>query len=840
MSTKYLFTNNNNYSIPNSSSNVETPLSKQSKSYKKYQNKLLNNGKKNHKQLFYEGFDNINLEPTNITEQSINTLNNTTQSFSQMEATNQLIANYNNLLAQYQNQLSGLDNSIQNYLARVSPSNPYLGKNINISGAIYYVTQQGVAKWYPSMDVYNNTVGNNGCPAAGYIDIAIPFNNDYLTPGNIIPTTPPLLVGTPMVSGQSCGNEGTNVIVNNVVNSSNNNAEFVGCYADNVNSPVMTYLTGETPASTNKPNGPWQYTYESCKSQAELSGYSLFALQGVDPNTNMGYCGVSNNIGQTTSLGAGVQLTSTTLWSSNTNDGVTATLNSLGSIQVLNSSGNPSFQTPAAPMSNYIGCYQETCYSGRPGRAIPGINNGEGWNVAWDYDSCSQAAQQQGYQYFGLQYFQPNGLGQCTVTNDINAARQFGPANNCLPPDSEGVINGSWCSNSMYSTLNSSDASFYWLALQDDGNMCIYRGSGPGDIQGGSAIWCSMTNGQQQDANPNFQASVGKTGVNYMTSGTTLAVGEFIGSNDGSIYLIMQADGNLYLNTSTMGNSCSRMSDGNYGASLGANAIYQLSDVGNSSSINNIYYIDADANAHLYPSQNVIQSNNYTLFPSTNIGGNDLGPVYNSSVEECQQVCDNNSNCAGFVFAPSNNICFPKNKNIWPYQNNLEFFPDNWNWTLNTYVKMNEITNPPPGIGTNSVNIDSYTAQNYVQSSNAPSVIYGLESQISNQLNLLNNLESQIENLANQLTQSNVQIASSQRDVYQQSLKDRKSLEKIFREYNRIENEIGNKDNRAQNSNIQNILNDSDIVVLQKNYSYILWTILAIGVVVTTIKIMKK
>jgi len=36
------------------------------------------------------------------------------------------------------------------------------------------------------------------------------------------------------------------------------------------------------------------------------------------------------------------------------------------------------------------------------------------------------------------------------------------------------------------------------------------------------------------------------------------------------------------------------------------------------------------------------------------------------------------------------------------------------------------------------------------------------------------------------------------------------------------------------------ILNDSDIVVLQKNYSYLFWTILATGTVLVTMNIAKK
>ena len=40
--------------------------------------------------------------------------------------------------------------------------------------------------------------------------------------------------------------------------------------------------------------------------------------------------------------------------------------------------------------------------------------------------------------------------------------------------------------------------------------------------------------------------------------------------------------------------------------------------------------------------------------------------------------------------------------------------------------------------------------------------------------------------------------------------------------------------------NINNILKDSDIVVLQKNYDYLFWSILAIGSVLVAMNVIKK
>ena len=55
-------------------------------------------------------------------------------------------------------------------------------------------------------------------------------------------------------------------------------------------------------------------------------------------------------------------------------------------------------------------------------------------------------------------------------------------------------------------------------------------------------------------------------------------------------------------------------------------------------------------------------------------------------------------------------------------------------------------------------------------------------------------------------------------------------------------NTIGNINDKIQgyDSNIDNVLNDSDIIVLQKNYDYLFWTILAAGSVLIAMNVMKK
>jgi hypothetical protein len=49
-----------------------------------------------------------------------------------------------------------------------------------------------------------------------------------------------------------------------------------------------------------------------------------------------------------------------------------------------------------------------------------------------------------------------------------------------------------------------------------------------------------------------------------------------------------------------------------------------------------------------------------------------------------------------------------------------------------------------------------------------------------------------------------------------------------------------NKISRETTDGIQNILKDSDIVVLQKNYEYLFWSILAAGTVLVSMNIVNK
>jgi predicted transcriptional regulator len=136
--------------------------------------------------------------------------------------------------------------------------------------------------------------------------------------------------------------------------------------------------------------------------------------------------------------------------------------------------------------------------------------------------------------------------------------------------------------------------------------------------------------------------------------------------------------------------------------------------------------------------------------------------------------------------------------------------------------------------------VDSLTASNY------GSVKGQVSENIENQLvpqeitniynNFLNiqNLENELDRLAIQLEQNNIIISNKYKNIHNQSMNDKQSIGLML-------NQLGDEmfDPKEMNS-INNILSDSSIVLTQKNYSYIIWSIVAVTLVLVTMSVIRK
>ena len=89
--------------------------------------------------------------------------------------------------------------------------------------------------------------------------------------------------------------------------------------------------------------------------------------------------------------------------------------------------------------------------------------------------------------------------------------------------------------------------------------------------------------------------------------------------------------------------------------------------------------------------------------------------------------------------------------------------------------------------------------------------------------------------MTNQLNNYTNQFSSGTQSADVQSQTNITGLGNYLQDLNKTNLKINNFD-----TNLENILNDSDIIVLQKNYNYLFWSILAAGVVLVSMNLVRN
>ena len=627
----------------------------------------------------------------------------------------------------------------------------------------------------------------------------------------------------------------------NISNGENNTITFRGTWTESDRSTAIQNVA----INTDNSNAEGIYTYDECKSAAIEEGYQFFSLQNMNYTSGKGFCAVSNNDVAAKRGGTSYRMTDgTPLWSSNTSGQNNATLTNDGTLVVLNSSGSVIYSTPANKPTDYIGCYSDKANTiqrnrwGMPQRQwgffgsilmnyyrtmeTPGSKDEHKYDLA----TCKQLSADSGFKYYSLQDSKNGENGMCEQSNDLSNIKKYGITTNC-----ERLEDGYWVggnlSNAVY-TLDPDEIGNYFMILQDDGNMCIYRGSSPTDNSG--LIWASDSAGKQQDPNANYVAKRGKFGKNWISAGDALAPGDFVGSNNGSIYLTMQADGNLVLYTSKRVLNCEKLPNNQIGGGPGANALYKLNEMGIPGNLAKVGYVDANADLYTYPSDNVIYGNNFIEHLGYDSAGGDIpGASYgNATLDQCKASCLSNESCAGFVYNTETTACYPKsaigNKTM--------------NSNGNLYVRTQKPKTFPKGVSSKINYVDSVKYQNYIDNPKAIDGTYGFNSVQTQQME---QTKAQMGLLSNQMNSGTKTYAADNKEVNNRIAANIKAVEG-FTSNGGYLTQLSDARKKINNINktANNIVNNSEIVVLQRNYEYLLWSILAIGTVLISVNVARK
>jgi hypothetical protein len=583
-------------------------------------------------------------------------------------------------------------------------------------------------------------------------------------------------------------------------------------------------------------------TLESCQDYAVDNGYTYFGMQDYKSDGTAA-CLVSNDLLRTQIYGdTSVQTTAIPIWASNTSgsDASSFFVSPDGNLIVSNTSNNVLWKSPNSP---------NDCWWG-------GKINRDSLSATYG-SNCSD----KGYN------ITQNNAKDAVLTSwkNANLAPSFSfSVNNTVLKDPAGGCAKSWdasyqCGNAwktqhldygegqnvIFDCSSEVKNCVFYVVLQNDGNMCLYRGVDPNDNKG--AIWCTMSNGKQKSINPNWVASKGKYGRNYLKQGEVLSPGEWIGSDDGSLQLILQNDGNLVLYTSETKSGCVKgQNDKTYGSQW-VNAVYKLNSTGSPSSLGKVGYIDSDSMLKEYPDSMLSLTNDYQIYQNSDSHGNDITSMLVTDENQCQIKCNNTPDCAVYAYMPSTKTCWLKNKNSYPKSKK---YP-----TSDRILGVRK-----PGLSGSTtcsneiVDIDTVQYDNYNK---------GVKMTPDTQCNI--SMVSQadrihFDNIKNQLSTLGQDIASKMESLYNRDNKiyeklntNSQQFKKDLEKYKNINLKIRQELEIQSNNNIEGMANfnlnmndingmlsDTDLRVLQGNYSYIMWSILAVGILTITINAMKK
>ena len=587
-------------------------------------------------------------------------------------------------------------------------NNPYKNTNVKFGNNVLgYVTNNNVFKKY--------TDGVQTIPGE-VVSISLPFEN--LTTGQTINTKPPLIVGTPMKVGgnQSIGDEGSNILVTKNTDIPD---KYLGCYNDTLSN-----------AMTSQDNGSQTYNYETCKTRAKDIGEQIFGLQNVNLTTGLSQCFTSNNLEKTTQYGLNVIYTTSVMWSISSNNEVANSyflLQKNGDIYFYDEGNN--LLTGSLSTSKYGVSmnqkYLSTCLNGGN---ISNVNATYGLNCSINGSPSNKLYTPPNYP--NVVY---NNVGPIITSAIGNNTRkytyQIGVDNSGVYQDPAPGCYKNFDLNykcgqdlvqipTMYGKNTGTDRKMVtldctkyrpscnsFLILEDNGSLSIYGGNDTSNFS--LVIYSYMASNLIKVPNPTYVASKGKTGLNYITSGFGLMSGEWIGSNDGSMCLMMNSNGilNLIITTKIKNNCSISSSDGKTTGGLLTNAVYQMSSVSQPNLLNKIGYIDNDSKLNEYPKTMITKSNNYLKYDKYDSSPYDIMNYTLSSFTDCKEKCNSKIECNAFVL-DNNNTCYLKNDDAFP--NGLrQVDPNKTLYVRKPIVQKEYLNTYTPYYGKDSVGFDS-------------------------------------------------------------------------------------------------------------------------------------
>jgi hypothetical protein len=574
---------------------------------------------------------------------------------------------------------------------------------------------------------------------------------------------------------------GSNMVVNQQCGNEGKNVVVSKMINDNSTNYVGCYNDSlKSRAMTSLNNGDQIYDFTTCKQAAIDKGNLYFGLQNLNSTTNKSACYISNDFAKTTKYDK-----STTACKSDS-DGYIYGNNSVNAIYKI-------------PDTTYVGLYKDT-----PDRAMEIIKKG---SRTYNYETCKQEAIKLNKPFFGLQNFDnKNQVAECSVGENFNTISKYGTiTDRSFTGNDNKIYGGSW-TNALYQ-IETKKSDYIGCYNDDKSSPSMIP------VENGASNYSMPTCRKYAILNGNkyFALQDGKKNSSKCFVSDDLTSAQKYGEYKPCV---VAADKNTY-----------GLSENN--------AVYKINSAGKSNYIGKMGYIDGNSQLLEYPNSMILPGTNYSKYPNYDSNSITIKTISDTTYNDCVVTCNSNDNYYGFTFDNSAKVGYLKGRDV--LNPSLKYPKPN----TDLYIRDLKINNATTSCNRNVVDIDSIQWNNFIKTGNmTPKTICSLT-------NILNKPSKKIYELQKEITKVGNQIISILKKLQKQSDVVKSNIginsEKIDADLKMYDNTIleFKNYNNSENS-MNNIVKDTDLLVLYQNYNYMFWTILAITTIIISMKVMGK
>lgn len=269
------------------------------------------------------------------------------------------------------------------------------------------------------------------------------------------------------------------------------------------------------------------------------------------------------------------------------------------------------------------------------------------------------------------------------------------------------------------------------------------------------------------------------------------------------------------------------------------NAVYEMNNTADPSLIGSIGYINENNQLLKYPDSMISYSDTYTEIKGYN-SNSDI--YYKGTLDECKDHCNKIDGCNGFNYIPSQQLgYFSKTDKVFGYRNMNE--PINLYKDSNLYMRDPKINNNESCVKSiNPVTSDDWMS--YLKNNSDDVVsemttdtkcgLYKSNEQIKEELDKTNEiLIKKSENLINNTNN----IINLNHNLNTQVIED----DIAIKDGTKLYNDMGETYiDMIDTNNLNNILNNSNLVIKQSQYYYIIWIVLILLIIIGVIIMLRR